>query len=438
MTIYNVLNGVLIACLALPALLLLLVRTERGARLRATLSRWLYRVSGHRDLSALEWWHVTLVVAAGWAAIVGFNLATGLYNCSGPGHESDIIGFLNQGRAFLTGGNPFNVPDCGGTIEEPDGLAAVLINALGSFGGVAGIAVIWGAISVSIVPLTWLAAGEDRRYLTVYVTLLPLYFPLVASQIDGASNALVPAAVLLTLVLAQRQELGATGLAGLLATQRFPTMFPIVGLSGSLRRRYLAAFAGLAVFATGTLLCVLVWGHDFLGPVFLDQIERHSFSLNFWGIFLLQGWLPAGDGLTIAQGLLTIALVLIVFFTVRSPLRAAAIVLTGVALLTQFLSFNILVWILPAALVGTRPRWWLWGIAVIATTNYNLVLGVYAWKQGIYWPTELLDLMLTACLVGLFIDLWRIERADRGAPRPRPTTATAPETVGAVSAATTS
>lgn len=430
MTIYNILNGVLIACLALPALLLLLVRVERFARLRDTLSRWLYRVSGHRDLRELEWWHVTIVVAAGWAAIVGYNLATGLYNCSGPGHESDIIGFLNQGRAFLTGGNPFNVPDCGGMIEEPDGLAAVLINAIGSLGGVAGIATIWGAISVSIVPLTWLAAGPDRRYLTVYVTLLPLYFPLVASQIDGASNALVPAAVLLTLVLAQRQEIGATGLAGFLATQRFPTMFPIVGLSGSLRRRYLAAFAGLAVFAAGTGLCYLVWGHEFLGPVFLNQIERHSFSLNFWGILLLQGWLPGGDGLAIAQGLLTILLVLVVFFTVRSPLRGAAIVLTGVALLTQYLSFNILVWILPAALIGVRPRWWLWAISVIGTANYNLVLGVIAWKDGVYWPTELLDLALTACLLGLFIDLWRIERADRGMPRPRPTTATDPEVAG--------
>jgi hypothetical protein len=426
-TIYNVLNGILIACLALPALLLLLARADRSGRVRSTLSRWLKRVSGHSDLRALEWWHVTAVVAAGWAAIVGYNLLTGLYNCSGPGHESDIIGFLNQGRALWAGSNPFNVPDCGGTIQEPDGLAAVAINAIGSVGGVAGIAAIWGAISISIVPLTWLAAGPDRRYLTLYVTLLPLYFPLVASQIDGASNALVPATVFLTLVLARRREVGATSLAGFLATQRFPTMFPILGISGSLRRRFAAAFAGIAVFAAGTGLSILVWGHDFLGPVFFNQIERHSFSLNFWGIFLLQGWLPSGEALPIAQGLVTILLVLVVFFTVRSPLRAAAIVLTGVALLTQFLSFNILVWILPAALVGARPRWWLWGIAVVATTNYNLVLGVYAWHQGIYWPTELLDLILTACLLGLFVDLWRIELADRAAAKPEPASGPGPE-----------
>ena len=415
MTIYNDLNAVLIACLALPALLLLLVRTERGAGLRATLSRWLERVSGHSDLRELEWWHVTLVVAAGWAAIVGYNLVTGLYNCSGPGHESDIIGFLNQGRAIFTGGNPFNVPDCGVTIEEPDGLAAIVINALGSFGGVAGIAAIWGAISVSIVPLTWAAAGPDRRYLTVYVTLLPLYFPLVASQIDGASNALVPATVLLTLVLARRRESTATGLAGFLATQRFPTMFPTVALSGSLRRRYAPALSGLAVFAAGTGLCYVLWGHEFIGPVFLDQLGRHSFSLNFWGILLLQDWLPAGFGLVAVQGLLTLALVLVVFFSVRSPLRAAAITLAGVALLTQYLSFNILVWLLPAALVGARPRWWLWGIAVLGTVNYNLLLGVYAWQQGILWPSEVADVLLTVCLVGLLVDLWRIERAARAA-----------------------
>ena len=419
MTIYNLLNGVLIACLAAPALLLLLARSDRSGRVRAALSRWLKRATGHSDLRALEWWHVTAVVAAGWAAIVGYNLLTGLYNCS-PGHSSDILGFLNQGRALWNGTNPFNVPDCTGTIEEPDGLAAVLINAIGSFGGIAGIAAIWGAISVAIVPLTWLAAGPDRRYLTLYVTLLPLYFPLVASQIDGASNALVPVTVLLTLVLARRREVGATGLAGFLATQRFPTMFPIFGLSGSLRHRVAAACASVAAFGAATGLCVLVWGHDFLGPVFFNQIERHSFSLNFWGIFLLQNWLPSGDALPIAQGVVTVVLVLVVYLTVRSPLRAAAIVLTGVALLTQYLSFNILVWILPAALVGARPRWWLWAIAVLATTNYNLVLGVYAWQQRIYWPTELLDVLLTVCLIGLFIDLWRIELADRAGPTPGP------------------
>ena len=418
MTIYNILNGVLIACLAVPSLLLLLVRTERGAGLRATLSRWMRRATGHSDLSALEWWHVTLVVAAGWMAIVGYNLATGLYNCSGPGHLSDIVGFLNQGRALWTGGNPFNVPDCGGLIEEPDGLAAVVINAIGSVGGVAGIAVIWGVISVSIVPLLWLAGGPDRRYLVVFVALLPLYFPLVASQIDGASNALVPATVLLTLVLAQRREVAATSLAGFLATQRFPTLFPVFGLSGSLRRRYAAAFGLLAVFLAGTGLCYYFWGHEFLGPVFFDQIGRRSFSLNFWGILLLQNWLPAGDGLAIAQAIVTLVLVLVVFFTVRSPLRAAAITLTGVALLTQFLSFNILVWILPVALVGVRPRWWLWAISIVATTNYNLVLGVYAWQQRIYWPTEVLDALLTIFLVGLFIDLWRTEWAARAAPPP--------------------
>jgi hypothetical protein len=301
----------------------------------------------------------------------------------------------------------------------------VLLNGVGSLGGLAGVALIWGAIAVALVPVTWFAAGPDRRYLTVVVATSPLYLPLVAGQIDGASNALVPLTVLLTLYLATRNEVRATVLAGLLATQRFPTLFPVLGMTGSFRRRFSAAAALLVAFAAGTGLAYLVWGPSFLDPVFLDQVNRRSFSLNVWGVFLLNNLIPSGHGLTVGQALLTVLLVGVVFFQVRSPLRAAAITLCGVALLTQFLSFNILIWLLPVALVGSRPRWWLWGIGVVGSINYDYALNLAAGAHAVLWPTELLDLVLTVLLLGLLVDLWRT--ADvRPAPPPSTARTTAP------------
>jgi hypothetical protein len=407
---YSVLLGLYIIAVVLLAVLnlvLLVAATERGAGVRATLRRWLHRWTGETTLAPLRWWHVALAAGIGLAIVMGYDLAAGLYGCSAPGAPSDIGGFLAQGRALWTGGNPFNVPDCGTTIAEPDGLAAVLFNALGSLGGLVGVATVWGAVALALVPLTWWAAGPDRRYVTLVVATSPLYFPLVSTQIDGASNALVPATVLLTLCLASRGETVATGVAGFLATQRFPTLFPVLGLSGSFRRRFAAAFALVAVFAAGTGLAYAVWGSSFLHTVFLSQLERRSFSLNVWGVLLLQNGLPPGNGLAIGQAVVTLALVAGVFFTVRSPLRAAALTLTGVALLTQFLSFNILVWLLPVALVGARPRWWLWGIAIVGSLNYDYALNILAWTRGIMWPSEALDVLLTLLLLGLFVDLWR-------------------------------
>ncbi|MGA7923046.1 MAG: hypothetical protein WCA77_03630, partial [Thermoplasmata archaeon] len=287
MIVYEFVTPLIVGLFAGVSLLLLWVRTLRGASLHAAFVRVLERATARSDLAWLSWWHVALAVAIGLGAIIAYDLATGLYACAGPGHLSDIVGFLNQGRALWTGGNPFNVPDCGSTIAEPDGLAAVLINAIASPGGIAGVAIIWSAIALALVPLTWWASGPDRRYLTLIVATSPLYFPLVSAQIDGASNALVPVTVLLTLVLAVRSEILATGLAGFLATQRFPTIFPTLGMSGSFRRRFLAAFVALSVFAAATGFSYLIWGDAFLSPVFLNQLNRHSFSLNVWGLFLL-------------------------------------------------------------------------------------------------------------------------------------------------------
>jgi hypothetical protein len=419
--ITNFAAAITISALAAVNLLLLVVVSERGAGVRARIQRTLAAITGRADIGWLRWWHLAGVVAVGLAVVLGYDFATGLFSCTSPGTPTDIGGFLAQGRALWNGSNPFVVTSCGGTIDEPDGLAAVLVNGIGALGGLPGVAAVWALVAIALVPLTWWVAGPERRYLTLVVATSPLYFPLVSLQIDGASNALVPLTVLLALYLASRRELLATTVAGFLATQRFPTLFPVLGLSGSLRRRWAAAFALVAVFAAGTGISYILWGSTFVNTVFLNQIGRRSFSLNIWGVLLLENGLPAGDGLAIGQAVATLALVVLVFFTVKSPLRAAAITLTGVALLTQFLSFNILVWLLPVALVGVRPRWWLWGIAVVASLDYNYAYVSLAWTQGILWPAELLDILLTGLLLGLFIDLWRSRHANVPPVRSAPT-----------------
>jgi hypothetical protein len=411
-------NALVSSLLGLVNLLLLLTATERGAKLRAKLARALRRVTGSPSLEKIRWWHVTAIAALGMAFVFAYDFAAGEFACVAAGSPTDIGGFLAQGQALWSGTNPFVVRSCGGTILEPDGLAAVLLNGLAAPAGLVGVAVVWGAVAIALIPAAWFVAGSDRRFVVLVLATSPLYFPLVSSQIDGASNALVPLAVLLTLLLARRREVPATGLGGFLATQRFPTLFPVLGMSGSFRSKWLSAAAAIGVFAAFTALSYHLWGTEFLNTVFLNQIGRRSFSLNLWGVFLLEGWLPSGPGLAIGQAVATLAVVLVVFFTVRSPFRAAMITLVAVALLDQFLSFNILVWILPVVLIGVRPRWWLWGIAAVGALNYNYALGNLAWLHAIYWPSELLDVAMTALLLGLLVDLGRM--ADP-TPPDRPT-----------------
>jgi hypothetical protein len=416
---FNAVTWTVFAGLATLNLFVLLYATDSrlGAWLRPRVLGVLRRLSGRADLRWLDW--QPLVVAAGvaFAAVSAYGILSGEYGCHPPG-VSDPIGFLNSGKAFWAGTNPFRVTDCGGNINEPDGLAAVLVNAFGSLGGLPGIYVAWGAVALSIVPLTWAVAGSDRRLVLMYVGTSALLVPLVSSQIDGAANAIVPATVLLALFLARRSELLGAAVAGFLSTARFPNLFPVLGATGANRNyRYTAFVVAAASFGAFTGVSYLVWGSDFLGTVFLSQIGRRSFSLNLYGVFLLQNALPSSTTIEAAQAVLTLALVLVVFWRVRSPIASAAIVLTGVALLTPFLSFNILIWLLPVAITGARARWWLWGVAFVGSLNYDLALNVWAWDDGVTWPSAVFDVVLTVLLLALFIELWRQER-DRGVVTP--------------------
>ena len=424
---FNAVTWVVFAGLSALNLLVLLYRTEWGARIRPGVLRTLRRLSGREDLNWLDWQPILVAAAIAFAAVSVYGLVSGQYGCHPPG-VSDPVGVLNSGRAFWSGQDPFKVPDCGGSIEVPYGLASVLISAIGSVGGLPGIYVVWGAVALAILPLTWAVAGPDRRYVLLFVGTSVLLVPLVSSQIDGATNAIVPTTVLLSLYLARRNEPLAAALGGFLSTARFPNLLPILGATGGFRRRpYLSFLVALVTFAGITGVTFAIWGNEFLGPVFLQQVGRRSFSLNFYGILLFQNWLPGGNGVEALQVALTVALVLATFFTVRTPIVAASIVLVGFALLTPFLSFNILVWLVPVALVGVRARWWLWSIAFVGSLNYDLALNVWAWDDGVTWPSMVFDVILTGLLLALFVDLWRGELAARraGGSRTEPV-ATAP------------
>jgi hypothetical protein len=406
-TVYNELTVLLTATLAAVGLLLLLDRGGPWPSTRGWLRRALDRVVAPSTVDRFPGWPIAAAVAAGYSVITGFDLATGLYNCHGTGGAADLVGLLHSGRAFWSGANPFTVPDCGSPITVPYGLAAVLLDALGSLGGAAGISAVWGTVAVAVVPLVWWLGGRDRLYLTLAVALSPIYFPLVSSQIDGASNAIVPVTVLLTLLLLRRSEPLAQAIGGFLSSARFPTLVPVVASAGPGRRRWVAGVTGLAAFAAVTGVAYARWGSAFYSVVFASQLGRRSFSLNLYGVLLDHGALPSATWIEGLQAALLLAVTGYAFFRATSPLRAAAIGLTGFALLTPFLSFSILVSLLPVALVGARARWWLWGIAVVGPMNYDLALNVLAWDRGFYLPTDLLDVLLTALLLGLLIDLVR-------------------------------
>ncbi|HLM70929.1 MAG TPA: hypothetical protein VK423_06080 [Thermoplasmata archaeon] len=414
---FNTVTWVVFAALSGLNLLVLLFRTEwgTGVGLRAWVLRALRKVSGRDDVHWLDWRPFLVAGTVAFAAVSAYGILSGQYGCNPPG-VSDPIGILNSGKAFLAGQNPFRVSDCGGHLNIPYGIASVLLSALGSPGGLPGIYAVWGAVALALIPLTWVVAGPDRRYVLVFVATSVLLVPLVSSQIDGATNALVPTTVLLSLYLARRSELLGAAVGGFFSTARFPNLLPILGESGSFfRRRYLSFVAAVAVFGGATGLTYAVWGHAFLDPVFLQQLGRRSFSLNVYGILLISNTLPGGLGIEAVQAGLVLALLIAVFFVVRSPIVAASIMLVGFALLTPFLSFNILVWLLPVALVGARARWWLWSVAIVGSVNYDLALNVWYWDDGVGWPSMIFDVVLTALLLGMFVDLWRGELAAQQA-----------------------
>ncbi|HUJ77759.1 MAG TPA: hypothetical protein VLX64_02005 [Thermoplasmata archaeon] len=408
----------LTAVLAVVSFALLRERTGDGRPRDGPLSRAAGRWSAPGGLWAGSWVPLAAAVAVGYAVVVAYDLTHGWYGCPAGGGPSDLFGLRGSGLAFWAGGNVFSAPDCGTSIVVPYGLAAVVLDALGSLGGSAGIAVVWGALSVALVPLVWSVAGADRRYLTLGLVASPIFFPIVAGEIDGAANAIVPFTILLAFVLARRGSGLAAAVGGLLSSARFPSLFPVAASVGPWRARLVPAIVAVAAFAAATAVAYARWRAAFVNAVFLSQATRHAYSLNAFGLLLNAHALPGGRTLPAVQAVVVVAISIAAMVYVRSPVRSAAIALAGVALTTQFLSYPILLWLVPIGLVDARARWWLWGVATVGALDWLVALNQLGFSQGIYGPTDALDLLVTGLLLGLFVELWRGARAERSGPGP--------------------
>jgi len=409
--------GLYIGTFAILGWLVLWYEREAQGASSGWAHRWVARLTGGSDLSWIDARLLTAVAAGAFALGAIANAALGAYACSAPG-PSDLTTLFTSGQEFLRGGDPFTITACGVSGNPvPAGMASVLLDALGSLGGEVGTLLVWGAVSVALVPLVWSLAGTRRAVTTVGILVSFLYLPVVAVQVDGASLAIVPLAVLLVLYLARRGWARAAAIGGFLATGRFPALFPILAATGRAGARRAIAFASaLGIFAAVTLISIAIYGSAFPGPVFFAQFARGDSSLNYWGVLQGEGWLNTSSALTIVQASLTIVLVGVTWVWARSALGAIAIVLTGTVLLTQYLSFTALIFLLPVALFGSRARWWLWAIGLVAISNYLLAIQSYASIGGSAIPSYVLDLALTVLVLGLLIELLRTELARYPSP----------------------
>ncbi|HLY77166.1 MAG TPA: hypothetical protein VKT21_04720, partial [Thermoplasmata archaeon] len=182
-------------------------------------------------VSSTAWdWRVVALVLGGLFVAAAF-LQSGPIPCSMG--EDDTLAFLQSGRNFLSGADPFATFQCGRSVYVPYGIASVLLNALGSLGGRVGIWLVWNLLALGLIPLTWSLAGPQRWYATVFVATSMLYAPLVVGSIQGGHSAIVPVTALLGIWLALRRRPVAGVVAGFLSTVKFPSLFPFWGgLSG--------------------------------------------------------------------------------------------------------------------------------------------------------------------------------------------------------------
>jgi hypothetical protein len=358
-----------------------------------------------------DWRHFTVLIAIIFA--IGASLQAEPFPC---GRGTDDVGaFVASGHNFWIGASPFNVSVCNSPVVVPYGIGAVALNAVGSLGGRAGVWAVWLAVALLLIPATWRLAGPDRRYMTYYLCSSILFVPIVTGQIDGASNAIVPLGLLLPLVVTSFGWVRAGALSGLISTARFPSLVPFAGATaGAPRNRLPALMISFAIFLGGILLTIPFWGNSFIDLGLIGQANRVSFSLNEFGVLFPTNWVSSGPLLTGVQAV-ALALALGYVYMVRwPPIRSATFLITVLALTTQFLSFNFLIWLVPIALLGGRPQRFLYAIGLVGGVDYSWALAIYGFGQGIWWPSEIFAALETALLVGL---LWTIARDPYPVPR---------------------
>lgn len=398
--------------------LVLAYRWKRTPSARRLLDAVQRKFTGRPDWRWLRLEHLMLGLVLVTAANIAWQVAT--LHCA-----DDSLAILASGQAALRGQNPFLVTYCGGTspAQIPYGTAEVALNALGALSGmVLGMWLVWQALALAVVPLVWSLAGDDRRYVSAVAATSVLYLPNIATNI-GVENAIVPVAVLLMLYAIGLSARGRStlwkGVAAFLSTARFPALFPLLGSSAPLPRgRWAQATLVLGVFLGSAGLAYALWGWDAIQVVYLGQFSRvPAESLNAFALLLVAGWVHPSLVSAAVQGIGLLGLVVFVNLRGYSAVAASAIPLLGVMLLSQYLSFHFVVWIVPVLLLGGTTPAWLLGYGAIAYLDETYVLWPLGYDRGIWWPYELLGIVLTAILLVVLVRAIRSEEARLRAGR---------------------
>lgn len=350
------------------------------------------------------------MVPLGVVAVV--NLA---WSLSGPQCSSDALALLASGTAALHGQDPFQVAACGFANPDPIpyGAAAVVLDVTGALtGSVAGVWVVWQLLGLGVIPLVWTVGGDDRRYLSVLVATSVLYLPNLATRIDGPENTIVPIAVLLGLYalgIPGWRGRALEGASAFLSTARLPAVFPLLASSYPRgRRSWSLPSITVAVFLAAAAACFALWGRAFVQVVYLDQFARgRPQSFNLFDLLFRAGLLHSSLALTESQGVGVLGIVALVTWRRYSPEVASAIVLAGVMLLTQYAMLHFDLWLVPLLLLGTTVNRALLLYGGLWYLDANLAMGYLGPSRGVWWPTELLGVALTAILLYVVVRLIR-------------------------------
>ncbi|MGA7922596.1 MAG: hypothetical protein WCA77_01285, partial [Thermoplasmata archaeon] len=226
---------------------------------------------------------------------------------------------------------------------------------------------------------------------------------------DGASNASMPVGLLLGIALSGSYGVQGAVIVGIMASIRFPLLVPYWS-AGAARglRGFLSAAISAITFGVCMLAALALWGTSYLQIGVLGQLSRESFSLNEFGFLFPNHWVSPSPWLTGLQ-LGAIALTLVYLWVRPRPmLISACIGLVVLALVTQYLSFNFLLWLMPVALVGHGARRWLYAVGLAGALNYSILTGGLHSPIAILLPAELLSAVMVILLVGLLLSLVRL------------------------------